>query len=180
VVAANLVLDFLSPSGALNSVLVGLGLIQKPVLFMGQPDLFWWIIGWSNVWKNAGFGAIIYLAAMTGIDPQLYEAADMDGAGRLRRIWHITLPGIQPVIMITTIMNIGNLMQGGFEQQWLLRNWMVQDVSWVFQIFVFEWGLKLFRYSFSVAAGIFQSAVSIILLFLANRVAGWMKKETLF
>jgi putative aldouronate transport system permease protein len=182
VVASNLVLDFLSPYGILNDALVGLGLMQDQSreLWMGQPNLFWWIIGWSHVWKTAGFGAIIFLAAMTGIDPQLYEAADMDGAGRLRRIWHITLPGIQPVIMITTIMNIGYLMQAGFEQQWLLRNWMVQDVAWVFQIFVFEQGLRLFRYSFSVAAGIFESVVSLILLFTANRIAGFMKKETLF
>jgi putative aldouronate transport system permease protein len=180
VVASNLVLEFLSPSGILNSVLVSLGLMKSPELFMGKPELFWWIIGWSHVWKNAGFGAIIYLAAMTGIDPQLYEAADMDGAGRLRRIWHITLPGIQPVIMIVLIMNIGNLLQAGFEQQWLLKNGLVQDVSWVFPIFVFEYGIKLSRYSFSVAAGIFESVVSLILLFTANRIAGLMKKETLF
>jgi putative aldouronate transport system permease protein len=180
VVASNIVLEILSPSGILNNALVGLGILKQPILFMGKPDLFWWIIGWSWVWKTAGFGAIIFLAAMTGIDPQLYEAADMDGAGRLRRIWHITLPGIQPVIMITTIMNIGHLMQAGFEQQWLLKNPLVQDVSWVFQIFVFEYGIKLFRYSFSVAAGIFESVVSIVLLFAANRIAGLMRKETLF
>jgi putative aldouronate transport system permease protein len=179
VVAANLVLEVLGPRGILNDMLVGLGLSEERVLWMGRPDLFWWIIGWSHVWKTAGFGAIIYLAAMTSIDPQLYEAADIDGAGRLQRIWHITLPGIKPVFVILLILNIGQLMEAGFEQQYLLQNSLVMDYSEVFTIYVLRYGLQLQRYSFAAAAGIFRSVVSIILIIGANTVARRLGQETL-
>ena len=179
VVAANLVLEVLAPAGILNSILVGAGLLDEPVLWMGRPQLFWWIIGWSHVWKTAGFGAIIYLAAMTSIDPQLYEAADIDGAGRLQRIWHITLPGIKPVFVILLILNIGQLMEAGFEQQYLLQNGLVMDYSEVFTIYVLRYGLQLQRYSFAAAAGIFRSFVSIVLIVSANMVARRLGQETL-
>ncbi len=179
VVAANLVLEVLGPRGILNDILVGTGLMQERVLWMGRPELFWWIVGWSHVWKTAGFGAIIYLAAMTSIDPQLYEAADIDGAGRLQRIWHITLPGIKPVFVILLILNIGQLMEAGFEQQYLLQNSLVMDYSEVFTIYVLRYGLQLQRYSFAAAAGIFRSAVSIALIITANTVARRLGQETL-
>lgn len=179
VVAANLILEVMSPRGVVNDLLIGLGIIDEPVLWMGQPQLFWWIIGWSHVWKTAGFGAIIYLAAMTSIDPQLYEAADIDGAGRLQRIWHITLPGVRATFVILLILNIGHLMEAGFEQQYLLQNSLVQDYSEVFTIYVLRYGLKLSRYSFATAAGIFRSAVSITLIVIANFIANRMGEETL-
>ncbi len=179
VVAANLVLDFLSPTGILNTILVNFGILESPELFMGKPELFWWVIGWSHVWKTAGFGAIIYLAAMTAIDPQLYEAANMDGAGRLRQIWSITLPSIKPTVIILLILNIGNLMNAGFEQQYLLQNSLVRDYSEVFEIYILRYGFELYRYSYAAAAGIFKSVTSIIILVIANWVAGRMGEETL-
>jgi putative aldouronate transport system permease protein len=179
VVAANLVLEFLAPTGVVNDLLLFLGIIDKPILFMGKPGLFWWIIGWSHVWKECGFGAIIYLAAMTGIDPQLYEAADMDGAGRLMRIWHITLPGVKAVFVILLIMDIGRLMEAGFEQQFLLKNGLVQDYAEVFTIYILRYGLQMMRYSYAAAAGIFKSVVSVILLFAANRISQNLGEETL-
>lgn len=179
VVAANLVLEFLAPRGVFNDFLKAIGLIKEGVLWMGKPELFWWIIGWSHVWKTCGFGAIIYLAAMTGIDPQLYEAADMDGAGRLRRIWHITLPGIKPVFVILLIMDIGHLMEAGFEQQYLLNNVLVQDYAEVFTIYILRYGIQMMRFSYAAAAGIFKSVVSIILLFTANRISNKLGEETL-
>ncbi|MBN1699636.1 MAG: sugar ABC transporter permease [Spirochaetales bacterium] len=179
VVAANLVLEFLAPNGLFNDILTGIGIVDERVLWMGKPELFWWIIGWSHVWKTCGFGAIIYLAAMTGIDPQLYEAADMDGAGRLRRIWHITLPGIKPVFVILLIMNIGQLLEAGFEQQFLLKNGLVQDYAEVFTIYILRYGLQMYRYSYAAAAGIFKSVVSILLLFTANRISKKLGEETL-
>lgn len=179
VVAANIVLEVLSPRGPVNNLLVSIGLLEEPVLFMGQPQLFWWIIGWSHVWKTAGFGAIIYLAAMTAIDPQLYESADMDGASRLQRIWHITLPGIRATVVILLIINIGQLMEAGFEQQYLLQNGLVMDYSEVFRIYVLRWGLKLQRFSFAAAAGIFRSVVSVVLVMSANLLAKKMGEETL-
>jgi len=179
VVAANIVLEVMSPRGPINNLLVGLGVLDDPVLWMGQPHLFWWIIGWSHVWKTAGFGAIIYLAAMTAIDPQLYESADMDGASRMQRIWHITLPGIRATVVILLIINIGQLMEAGFEQQYLLQNGLVMDYSEVFRIYVLRWGLKLQRFSFAAAAGIFRSVVSVVLVMSANLLAKRMGEETL-
>lgn len=179
VVAANIVLDFLSPSGILNGLLINSGLIKESVLWMGEPKLFWWIIGWSHVWKSAGFGAIIYLAAMTAIDPQLYEAASIDGCGRIRKIWSITLPSIKPTIIILLIMNIGHLLDAGFEQQYLLKNSLVMDYSEVFTIYVLRYAFEHYRFSFAAAAGIFKSVVSIVLLLSANLVAKKLDQETL-
>lgn len=179
VVASNLILEVLSSQGIANAILVGLGVIDKPVLWMAQPRLFWWIIGFSHVWKTAGFGAIIYLAAMTSVDPQLYEAADMDGANRLQRIWYITLPGIRSTFVILLILNIGHLMEAGFEQQYLLQNSLVKDYAEVFTIYVLRYGLQLGRYSFATAAGIFRSAVSIVLIVAANAAARRLGEETL-
>ncbi len=179
VVAANIVLEVLSPRGIINELIVSMGLVEDPILFMGRPRLFWWIIGWSHVWKTAGFGAIIYLAAMTAIDPQLYEAADIDGASRLQRIWHITMPGIRATFVILLILNIGHLMEAGFEQQYLLQNGLVQDYSEVFTIYVLRYGLRNTRFSFATAAGIFRSAVSITLVVIANTIAKRMNEETL-
>jgi len=179
VVAANIWLEILSPRGVINQMLVGMHIIKDPILFMGKPKLFWWIIGISNVWKTAGFGAIIYLAAMTSIDPQLYEAADMDGAGRLRRIWNITLPCIKPTIVILLIMNIGHLLDAGFEHPYLMRNNLVIDYSEVLTIYVLRFGLQMQRFSFATAAGIFKSVVSLTLVLSANQVAKRLNETTL-
>ena len=179
VVAANIVLEVLSPRGIVNEILLNIGIIEDPILFMGQPRLFWWIIGGSHVWKTAGFGAIIYLAAMTSIDPQLYEAADIDGASRMQRIWHITMPGIRATFVILLILNIGHLMEAGFEQQYLLQNGLVQDYSEVFTIYVLRYGLRNTRFSFATAAGIFRSVVSLTLIVVANTIAKRMGEETL-
>lgn len=179
VVAANLVLEFLAPRGILNNILMSLRIIEDPILWMGQPKMFWWIIGWSHVWKTCGFGAIIYLAAMTGIDPQLYEAADIDGAGRIQRIRFITLPGIKATFVVLLIMDIGRLLEAGFEQQYLLKNVLVLDYAEIFTIYILRYGLEMYRYSYAAAAGIFKSVVSIILIFTANRVANKLGQETL-
>ncbi|MBN2509092.1 MAG: sugar ABC transporter permease [Spirochaetales bacterium] len=179
VVAAHLVRESLMPYGIINNILTGLNIVKEPIFFLGKAEYFWWVIGWSHVWKTAGFGAIIYLAAMTSIDPQLYEAADIDGASRLQRIWHITLPGIRSVFVILLIMNIGFLMEAGFEQQYLLKNALVQDYADVFTIYVLEWGLRRTRFSFATAAGIFRSVVSITLIVIANFIAKRMGEETL-
>lgn len=179
VVAANIWIELLSPRGIINQLLLGMHIVKDPILWMGKPKLFWWIIGFSHVWKTAGFGAIIYLAAMTAIDPQLYEAADMDGAGRLRRIWNITLPCIKPTIVILMIMNIGHLLDAGFEQQYLLKNNLVIDYSEVLTIYVLRYGLQMQRFSFATAAGIFKSVVSLVLVVSANQVAKRLNETTL-
>lgn len=179
VVAANIVLTFLSSDGIVNEFLLKLGIIKESIIWMGKPKLFWWIIGFSNVWKNVGWGAIIYLASISGINPLLYEAAKVDGAGRFQRMWHITLPGIRNTIMVLLIMNIGWILNAGFEQPFLLQNTLVKEYSTNIDIFVLERGIGSGQYSFSTAAGIFKSLVSLLLVFVANRISKRFGQERL-
>lgn len=180
VVAANLVRDALSTDGGIiNDVLMKLGIIKEPIMFLGIPALFWWIIGVSHVWKEVGWGAIIYLAAIAGIDPTLYESAMIDGAGRLKQIWYITLPSIRPTISVLLIMNLGWVLSAGFEQQYLLQNGRVIDYARVFTIYELDYGIKMMRYSFATAVGIFRSVVSLILVFSANQLAKRWGQERL-
>lgn len=179
--AGSIVVNFLSiDSGALNNILIKLHIISEPVMYLGEPKYFWLIIALSSIWKNAGYGAIVYLSSITSISPNLYEAAEIDGASRLKRIWHVTLPGIMPTIIILLLINIGNILNLGFEQQMLLGNPMVTDSSEVLDLFVLKFGISLGRYSYSVAAGMFKSVVSIILLVAANSLAKKMKVPRLY
>lgn len=172
VVAANLVIMALSvEDGVINNVLMTLHIIEEPILWLGEPGYFWWIIGLSNVWKDVGWNAIIYLAAMSAIDPSLYEVASIDGAGRVKKIWYITLPGIMPTFRLLLIMQCGWLLNTGFEQQMLLQNSMVIEVADVLDTYTLRYGISMNRYSFAAAAGIFKSIVSIILLFVANHIS---------
>jgi putative aldouronate transport system permease protein len=181
VVAANIVLNVLSINdGIINRILVNIGVIDDPVLWMGRPEWFWIIIALSNTWKTMGWSSIVYLAAMAGINDELYEAASIDGAGRLRKIWHITLPGILPTFVILLIIRLGYLLNAGFEQQLLLGNDMVNDVAEVIDIFVLRYGLVFGRFSFSTASGIFKSVVGVTMILIANTVARKTKQESLF
>ena len=119
-------------------------------------------MAFANVWKETGWNAIIYLSAITAIDPSLYEAASIDGAGRWAKIRHITFPGIKPTIMILLLMNVGNVLNAGFEVQYLLGNGLVQSVSQTIDIYVLKWGISQGDYAIGTAAGIFKSVVSII------------------
>ncbi|EFM08892.1 binding-protein-dependent transport systems inner membrane component [Paenibacillus curdlanolyticus YK9] len=181
VVAATIIQTALSADGGIvNVLLMKLGFINEPVLWLGKGQLFWGIMGASEVWKNIGWNTIIYLAAMTTIDPSQYEAAEMDGASRLRRIWHITLPGLRPVIVILVIMNLGQILETGFEPQYLLGNGLNIDYSENLEIFILKYGMNLGNYSLSVAAGIFKTVISIILLFSANHIAKRFGQDRLF
>ena len=122
VIVVGMAQNIFSSNGAVNDFLLGTGLAKEPVFFLGKGEYFWWLVGVINVWKEVGWGTIIYIAAMTGIDPSLYEAAAIDGAGRFQRILHVTLPGIKSTFMVLLIMNIGHLMEAGFEMQYLMLN----------------------------------------------------------
>ncbi|MGL1891372.1 MAG: ABC transporter permease subunit [Spirochaetaceae bacterium] len=181
VVTASLVKEMLSTDGGMiNEFLLFLNLIDEPVLWLGIQKYFWWLMGGSYIWKEIGWGAIIYLAAMTGIDSQLYEAAKIDGAGRIQRIVHVTLPGIKSTFIVLLIMNVGYLMSAGYEQMFLLENGLVQDVSQVFETFAIKYGLQKLRYSFAAASGIFQSIVSILLITITNKIAHAVGEDGLF
>lgn len=181
IIVTGIVLDVLSTeTGIINQLLMALNFIEQPINFLADPKYFWWIVGFSNVWKSTGWGSIIYLSAMASINEELYEAAEMDGANRLRKIWHITLPGIKPTIFILLLINIGNIMNAGFEVQYLLGNGLVQDVSQTIDIYVLRYGISLGNYSLATAAGIFNSLISVILITLANKLSKAAGEESLF
>jgi putative aldouronate transport system permease protein len=179
VIVSGLVSSMLSSDGIFNVLLVSAGLLKEPVVWLGEPKAFWWIVGFTNVWKEVGWNTIIYLAAMAAIDPALYEAAEIDGCGRFSKIRHITLPGIKSTIVVLLIMNLGWIMESGFELQYLLRNGMNQDYSWSIDIYVVDYGLKLGNYSLATAGGMFKSVVNIVLLLTANAVATELGEERL-
>jgi len=180
VVAAGIVRAILDPDGIINEILLRLGLIDEKLLFLGVGEWFWPIYGAVIVWKEVGWNTIIYLAAMTMIDPSLYEAAEMDGAGRFRKMWHITLPGIRPVITVLLIMNIGYLLESGFEPQYLLGNGLNMRYSENLDIYVLRYGIEQFNYPLSVAASVFKTVVSFVLLFTANNIAKRLGETRLY
>lgn len=180
IIVTGILHDMLSGSGIVNEFLVNMHIIDQPINFFAHPGYFWPIVAFANVWKETGWNAIIYLAAITSIDPSLYEAASIDGAGRWAKIKYVTLPGIKPTIIILLLMNVGNVLNAGFEIQYLLGNGLVQDVSQTIDIYVLKWGISQGDYAIGTAAGIFKSVVSIILIFIANRIAKHNGEEQLF
>ncbi|HAA25514.1 MAG TPA: protein lplB [Ruminiclostridium sp.] len=172
VVAVSIVYMVLSPSsGIVNEILVALGLIKTPIAFLGEGKYFYGVVALSNVWKNVGWNAIIYLAAMTGIDPEIYESAIMDGAGRIRRIISVTLPSIMPTIKLMLILNLGNLMNVGFEQVYLLSNPSNIDASRTIDVYIYTYALRSGRLSYGTAIGIFNSTVAITLINICNYIS---------
>lgn len=180
IIVTGIIHDALSPTGIVNELLLNMHLIKDDINFFAHENYFWPIVAFANNWKETGWNAIIYLAAITSIDPSLYEAAEMDGAGRWAKIRHITLPGIRPTIMILLVMNIGNVLNAGFEVQYLLGNGLVKKVSETIDIYVLNWGISQSDYSLGTAAGIFKSVVAIILIIIANQVAKASGEEHLF
>ncbi len=170
VVAGNIIISMLSRGGPLNQFLLSIGILQEPILWLGQKSLFWLIIALTDVWKEVGWNAIIYLAAIASIDPVMYEAADIDGAGRIKKIFYITIPSIMPTIKIIFVMNIGWVLSMGFYQQYVLNNSLVAEVGEVLQLYVIKYGINMFRFSYATAAGIFQTVVSLMLVFIVNKL----------
>ena len=166
-------------SGAINSAFMALGLIKEPVHWLAEPNYFWGIIGVTYVWKEVGWNTIIYLAAIAGIDPNLYEAAEIDGCNRYQKMWRITLPCIKPTIIILLIMSVGHILDAGFELQYLLGNPLVMDVSYTIDIYVLIFGLNHSNYSLATAAGMFKNFVNITLIFIANGIAKRAGEERL-
>jgi putative aldouronate transport system permease protein len=165
--------------GAINDVLMALRIIKEPILFLGEPKYFWGVVGATYVWKEVGWNTIIYLAAIAGIDPNLYEAAEIDGCNRFHKMWFITLPGIKATIIILLIMSIGRILDAGFEMQYLLMRNSTMDVAETIDIFVLRYGINLNNYSLATAAGMFKNVVNVTLIFLANWLARRMGEERL-
>lgn len=180
IIVTGILHDALSSTGIVNEILTSLGIIDMPINFFAETKYFWPIVAFANVWKETGWNAIIYLAAITSIDPSLYEAAKIDGAGRWGQIKHITLPSLRPTIMILLIMNIGWVLNAGFEVQYILGNGLVRKVSETIDIYTLTWGISQNDYSLGTAAGIFRSVVSIILIVIANFIAKKTGEDKLF
>ena len=180
VIVVGMAQDIFASRGSINELLMALG-AKEPVFFLGKGEYFWWLFGAINVWKEVGWGTIIYIAAMTGIDPCLYEAAEIDGAGRFQRILHVTLPGIKSTFMVLLIMNIGHLRDAGLEVQYLMENPLIWKFSRTIDVYVmkYSFGGARPRFSIGVAAGMFKSVVAIILLLGANGIAKALDEETL-
>lgn len=169
IVLGSIIIALLSPStGIVNYLLQAFGI--EPIYFMA--DKLWWPVTFivSGIWKEAGFGTILYLAAMASIDPTLYEAAKIDGANKIRQIWHVTLPGIRSTIAILLILQVGKMMDVGFEQIYALRNPAVTSVAEVISTFVYTRGIVNLQYSYTTALGLFQSLIALILIVSVNRI----------
>lgn len=171
VVICGMIKDFTLDTGVVNVVLQAFG--WKPVTMLNDPGLFVPIYVISDIWQNVGWGSIIYLATLTSIDPQLYEAAKIDGAGRLKQTWYVTLPGIMPTIIVLLILRMGRLLNVGFEKIILLYNPAIYETSDVISSFVYRKGLLEFDWSYGAAVGLFNSVINFILLLSAN----WLSKR---
>lgn len=173
VVVAGIASQFFSSTGIINKILLALNLSDTPLGFLNEAKYFWGLTVGLDVWKEMGWWTIVFLAAIVGVSQEMYEAAMIDGAGRLQRTWYITLPSIKPTIVVVLILALGNLFGGGlsgsnFEQSYLLGNTMNSSASTILQTYVFDVGLALGRYSYATAVGLIQSVVSLILVFLSN------------
>ncbi|WP_063847466.1 ABC transporter permease [Bacillus sp. FJAT-28004] len=179
VVIVGMLLIFLSPSaGIINSVIAMFG--GDPINFMGSSKLFSSIYVLSDVWQTCGWGAIIYLAALSGISPELHEAAMIDGANKLKRVWHIDLPGIMPTVVILLILALGGVMSLGFEKIYLMQNDLNITSSEIISTYVYKVGLQGGDFSFSTAVGLFNNVINFVLLIIVNAVARKISDNSLW
>lgn len=179
VVMVGLIIIFLSPqNGIINHLIDFFG--GERISFLTESEWFKSIYVFSGVWQGMGWSSIIYLAALAGIDPTLHEAARVDGASRLRRIWHINLPGILPTVVILLILNVGQVMSVGFEKIYLMQNDLNIESSEVISTYVYKQGIIGAQYSFSAAVGLFNSVINLVLLFTVNRIARKVNETSLW
>lgn len=172
VVMGSLIYMIFSPSsGVIRTVADLLGYTGTIPNILTNKDNFRMVLVWSDIWKSAGYGTIVYLGVITGLDPQLYEAAEIDGASWLRRIWHVTLPGLRPTIVILLIFRMGALMNVGFEQIFVMSNPLVLEVSEVLDTYVYKLGMTSRQYSQATAAGLFKSIIGLVLVYVTNRIS---------
>lgn len=180
VVLGGILTTWLSDVGIINEILVKLNIVKEPVNFLAEPKYFWGIVVLSDIWKELGWSAIIYLAAIAGVDPEMYEAATIDGAGRLQRIWYITLPAIKSTITILFILAVSGILNSNFDQILVLRNSLNASASDVIDIYVYRMGLQLGRYSYATAVGLVKSIIAFLLLLSANFVSKKLNDTSLF
>ncbi len=175
VIMAGILTDILGSNGIVNEAIKALG--GKPVQFISNRGVFPWTLIFSDMWKNFGFGTVVYLATMTGIDPELYESAVVDGAGRWRQTWSITLPMLIPIIILMTVLALGNVLSAGFDQVYNLYSPVVYPTGDIIDTYVYRLGLQNGKFAIGTAVGLFKSLVSSVLislsLFVAYKFAGY-------
>lgn len=171
VVVANIFLELLGTNGVVNNILKSLGLIEHSYKFWQQPSLFWILATFVRVWKEVGWGAIIYLAALAGIDQEQYEAAAIDGCGRIKRIFYITIPNLMPTIMIIWITNMSGLFSASFDASYMLGNATTSSVAEVIETYIYKMGLSMGQYSYATAVSLIQTVLGFILVWLTNKIA---------
>jgi putative aldouronate transport system permease protein len=179
VVLVGMVLVMLSPSSGLIGILFHL-VGREPPNVMAEPSLFIHVYVWSGIWQGAGWGSIVYLAALAAVDPELYEAATVDGATRLQKIWYIDIPSLIPTIIILLILNSGSVLGVGFEKVYLLQNARNIMVSEVISTYTYKIGLINMQYSFSSAVSLFNTVINFIILVSVNRLASQLSENTLW
>ncbi|TVY11055.1 sugar ABC transporter permease [Paenibacillus cremeus] len=179
VIVASLTFFLLSTDvGLVNKAIRGAGL--EPIAFLQEPNYFWGLLTAQNIWKDTGWGTIIFLAAIAGVDPSRYEAAVIDGAGRMKQIWHITLPAIRPTILILLILRLGQIADVSFEQVLLMINPLVLKVGDVFDTYAYQQGILSGQTSVGVAVGMFKGIVGIILVMISNFVVKKLGHEGIY
>ncbi len=164
--------------GVINQLLVVFG--YEKIDFLTNPDYFWILLTLQSIWKEVGWGTVLFLAAIAGVDTQQYEAAKLDGAGRLKQMWHVTLPAIRNVIIILLILRIGHIMDVGFEQVYLMMNGAVSEVAEVFDTYVYRVGILQAQFSYSTAVGLFKSFIGVALVIFANWLAKKMGEDGVY
>lgn len=177
VVVISIFNQFLMPSGTINQIIEKLG--GTPLKFLSDPKYFRTIYNFICIWQETGWGSVIYVAALAGIDSSLYEAARMDGANKLQQIWHVSLPGIASTISIQFIMNLGYLLSGGTDRVMLLYNEKLYPTADIIGTYIYRVGLLNTDYSYSVAVGLFQSLIGLILVLVTNKISKKLTETSL-
>jgi len=180
VILGGILATWLADVGIINNILMGLGLITEPISYLAEPKYFWGIVITSDIWKELGWSAIIYLAAMASVSPEQYEAATMDGAGRFQKMFYVTLPNIRPTIAILFILAVSGVLNSNFDQILVLRNSLNESASNVIDIYVYQTGIQQGRFSYSTAVGLLKSVIALILLLIANGVTKKLNNTSLF
>lgn len=180
VILGGIMMTWLDDVGILNHILISLHFIKEPITYLGEPKYFYAITVISDIWKELGWSAIIYLAAIAGVDPEMYESALIDGAGRFRRMISITLPSIMPTIVILLILAVSGMLNSNFDQILVLRNSLNAHASNVIDVFVYKMGLEQGRFSYATAIGLCKSVIAFILLYSANAFSRKFNETSIF
>jgi putative aldouronate transport system permease protein len=180
VVLGGILTTWLADIGIINDILMGMGIIDERENFLAEPDNFWTIVILSDIWKELGWSAIIYLAAIAGVSTELYESATIDGANRFQKMCHITLPSIRPTITILFILAVSGVLNSNFDQILILRNALNESASSVIDIYVYQLGIQNARYSYATAVGLLKAIIAFILLLSANKIAKKINGSSLF